>query len=124
MQAALSPQLQEATRALIENLLASEAFIHYQQAQSRLNEDHNASDLLRQLSQAQASLRQKQSQGKVAQTDIDELRELQAKVQRNRTIMNYAQSQQEAINFLREINAEISALLGINFATFANHSTC
>lgn len=124
MQAVLSPQLHEATRVLIENLLASEAFIRYQQAQSRLNEDHNASDLLRQLSQAQASLRQKQSQGKVAQTDIDELRELQAKVQRNRVIMDYAQSQQEAVNFLREINAEISGLLGINFATFANHATC
>ena len=39
-------------------------------------------------------------------------------------IMEYAQSQQEAINFLREINSEISELLGVNFATFANHSTC
>lgn len=124
MQAVLSPQLQEATHSLIENLLASKAFIHYQQAQSRLNEDHNARDLLKQLSQAQASLRQKQSQNKVTQTDIDELRELQAKVQRNRAIMDYAQSQQEAVNFLREINAEISGLLGINFASFANHSTC
>lgn len=124
MQAVLSPQLQEATHSLIENLLASEAFVHYQQAQSRLNEDRDARDLLQQLSQAQASLRQKQSQGKVAQTDIDELRELQAKVQRNRVIMDYAHSQQEAVNFLREINTEISGLLGINFATFANHSTC
>jgi hypothetical protein len=38
--------------------------------------------------------------------------------------MTYAQSQQEAIHFLREINDEISQLLGINFASFANHSTC
>ncbi|MEX2162242.1 MAG: YlbF family regulator [Anaerolineales bacterium] len=124
MQAVLSPQLHEATHSLIENLLASEAFIHYQQAQSILNEDNNASDLLKQLSQAQASLRQKQAKGEVAQADTEELHELQAKVQRNRVVLGYAQSQQEAVNFLREIDAEISGLLGISFASFANHATC
>lgn len=124
METVLSPQLQEATHSLIENLLASDAFIHYQQAQSRLNEDHNARDLLQQLSQAQTRLRQKQAKGEVTQADIDELRELQAKVQRTSVILDYAGAQQAAINFLCEINGEISGLLGVNFATFANHSTC
>jgi hypothetical protein len=45
-------------------------------------------------------------------------------VQRSPVIMEYAQFQQEAVNFLREINNEISELLGINFATFAHHATC
>jgi len=124
MQTVLSSQLQEATHLLIENLVASEVFIHYQRAQAHLNADSEAHALLDQLSQAQADLRKKQVNGGINQAEIDALRELQQKVQCNPIIMDDAQSQQEAINFLREINDEISQLLGINFATFANHATC
>lgn len=124
MQPILSPHLQESTQSLIENLLASEAFARYGQARSRLDTDQEARSLLEQLTQSQARLRQKQAQGAVSQADIDELRGLQTKAQHNRVIMDYAQSQQEAVDFLREINNEISGLLGVNFATFANHATC
>lgn len=124
MQPILSPHLQESTQSLIENLLASEAFTRYGQAHTRLNTDQEARSLLEQLTQSQARLRQKQAKGDVNQADIDSLRLLQNRVQRNAIIMDYAQSQQEAVNFLREINAEISGLLGVNFATFANHATC
>lgn len=124
MQTMLSLHLQEATQSLIENLLASEAFARYRQARSRLNTDQEARSLLEQLTQSQARLRQKQASGGVTQSEIDELRSLQAQVQHNRVIMDYAQSQQEAVDFLREINNEISGLLGVNFATFANHATC
>lgn len=124
MQPILSPRLQESTQSLIENLLASEAFTRYGQARARLDTDQEARSLLEQLTQSQARLRQKQAQGAVNQADIDELRGLQTKAQHNRVIMDYAQSQQEAVNFLREINTEISELLGVNFATFANHATC
>lgn len=124
MQTIPSPRLQEAAQALIENLLASEAFIRYRQAHARLHTDPEARALLEQLTQSQARLRQKQAGGSVTQSDLDELRALQTKVQHNRAIMDYAHSQQEAVDFLREINAEISGLLGVNFATFANHATC
>lgn len=124
MQPILSPHLQESTQSLIENLLASEAFARYGQAHARLDTDQEARSLLEQLTQSQARLRQKQAQSAVSQADIDELRGLQTKVQHNRIIMDYAQSQQEAVNFLREINTEISGLLGVNFAIFANHATC
>jgi cell fate (sporulation/competence/biofilm development) regulator YmcA (YheA/YmcA/DUF963 family) len=69
-------------------------------------------------------LRQKQSEDKVNQAEIDSLRLLQQRAQQNPVIMAYAQSQEEAVNFLRTINGEISQLLGINFASFANHSAC
>ena len=124
MQAVLSPQLQEATHSLIENLLASEAFTRYGQARARLDTDQEARSLLEQLAQCQARLRQKQAQGAVNQEDIDELRGIQTKVQRNRVIMDYAQSQQEAVNFLRQVNAEIGQLLGVDFAALANQNTC
>lgn len=120
----LSPQLQEATLSLIDNLLASEAFIHYQNAHSRFDADNEARTVLEQLTQLQARLRQKQAKGPVNQAEIDSLRLLQQRVQRNPVIMAYAQSQQGAINFLREINGEISQIVGFNFAAFANHATC
>ena len=124
MQTILNSSMQEATDALIGNLLASEAFVRYQQAHTRLNEDRQARVLLEQISRTQADLRKKQTDGGVTQAEIDTLRALQEQVQHNSVIMVYAQSQQDAINFLREINDEISQLLGINFASFANHATC
>ena len=124
MQTVLNPYMQEAAEALINNLLASEAFVRYQQAQAVLKAEHQARTLLEQLSQAQADLRKKQATNNVTQAEIDDLRALQEQVQDNKIILTYAQTQQEAVNFLREINNEISQLLGINFASFANHSTC
>jgi len=123
MQTALSPQLQETTQSLIDNLLASEALVRYQQARIHFNADNEAHDLMDQLAKSQARLRQKQASG-VGQAEIDSLRLLQQRAQQNPVIMAYAQSQEEAVKFLREINAEISQLLGINFASFANHATC
>ena len=124
METVITPLIQEATDALIGNLLASEAFIRYQQAHNCLNEDRQACALLEQLSQTQTSLREKQANGGVTQADIDALRAIQEQVQRNDIIMDCAHTQQNAVNFLREINDEISQLLGINFASFANHATC
>ncbi|HSA99009.1 MAG TPA: YlbF family regulator [Anaerolineales bacterium] len=124
METTISPQLQEATQSLINNLLASEAFVRYQNARAQFNADKEAHDLMDQLSKSQARLRQKQSSGGVGQAEVDALRLLQQRVQRNPVIMAYAQAQEEAVNFLREINGEISQLLGINFATLANHATC
>ena len=116
--------MQEATDVLIENLMASEACIHYQQALTRLNKDNQARALLEKLSQAQSNLRKKQADGTTNQADVDTLRAVHEQVRRNNAIINYAHTQQNAVNQLREINEEISQLLGINFASFANHTTC
>jgi cell fate (sporulation/competence/biofilm development) regulator YlbF (YheA/YmcA/DUF963 family) len=124
MQTKLTPELQEATTALTDNLLVSEAFVRYNAAQKLLNNDRQAHELLEELSKVQANFRIRQSNGAVSQAEIAALRGIQDKVRNNEVIMNYAQSQQAMINFLREIDAEISQLLGINFASFANHATC
>lgn len=121
---ALPPELQQATENLIENLLASEALLSYQQSRAAMNSDSQARSLLERLSALQGELRRKQIGNAVTQSDIDELRAVQGQVQVNSTIMAYAQSQQEAVNFLREINAEISQLLGVDFAALAKQTTC
>jgi cell fate (sporulation/competence/biofilm development) regulator YlbF (YheA/YmcA/DUF963 family) len=76
------------------------------------------------LSNAQATVRQQQVSGNVGQAEVNSLRLIQRTALSNPVILDYAQAQQEAVEFLREINGEISQLLGIDFASFANHATC
>ena len=118
------PELFQATDSLIQNLLASEPFLVYQQSQAKMNSDSQAHGLLERLSALQAGLRLKQSSNSVIQSDVDELRTVQSQVQTNDIIMAYAQSQQDAVNFLREINQEISQLLGVDFAALAKQNSC
>jgi len=120
----LTPELHQATESLIENLLASEAFLAYQQSQVKMNSDSEARGLLELLSTLQTALRHKQNSNCVTQPDIDELRATQTQVMANPVIMAYSQSQEDAVNFLREINHEISQTLGVDFAVLAKQSTC
>lgn len=117
-------ELNQATENLIENLLASESFLTYQQSLVAMNSDSDAHGLLELLSTLQAGLRHKQSANSVTETDVEELRAIQTQVQGNTTIMAYSQSQQDAVNFLREVNQEISQTLGVDFAALAKQNTC
>ncbi len=120
----LTIQMKEAFEALRGNLLASEVFVRYQKASVRLNQDRPSRFLLETLSKTQADIRQKQANGSVTQKEIDNLRRIQEQVQNNSVIMEYASTQQEAVKFLREVNTEISQLLGIDFASFTRRSGC
>ena len=120
----LTPELLAATESLGQNLLASEPFVAYDQAQARFKADTGARTLLERLSTAQADIRRRQANGGVTQADIDQLRALQREVQANRTIMDYAAAQQAAVAYLREINLEIGQLLGMDFASLARQSCC
>ena len=122
--ATLPLELHQATENLIENLLASEAFLTYHQSLVAMNSDSEARGLLDLLSTLQAALRHKQNTNSVTQTDVEELRAIQEQVQANAVIMAYSQSQQGAVNFLREINMEISQTLGMDFASLAKQNTC
>jgi cell fate (sporulation/competence/biofilm development) regulator YlbF (YheA/YmcA/DUF963 family) len=118
----LIDELQAATDALGESLAASEPFTRYVQAQRALDADPAASDLLDLLISTQNSFRIQQRQGAVTQADIDQLKAIQQRVQDDATIMEYANSQQAAIAFLKEINQEISQQLGMDFALIAKRS--
>lgn len=121
---ALPAHLLAATEDLANQLLASESFTAYHAAHGWFNADPEARALLQQLSQSQAELRQKQARRTVTQSDVDQLKVLQSAVQADRTIADYARTQQAAIGFLREINREISELLGVDFAALAKRSGC
>lgn len=120
----LSAQLSSATEALIENLLAAEPIALYRRAQMRFQADASACALTDRLNAAQADIRQKQSRNEITQSDIEQLRILRGEVQANRVIVDYVQAQQAAIGFLREINREISEMLGVDFVSLAKRPGC
>jgi cell fate (sporulation/competence/biofilm development) regulator YlbF (YheA/YmcA/DUF963 family) len=119
----LPPELDKATDNLIQNLLASEPFIAYQNARMQFKADPHARELIEQVSALQAELRRKQG-GQVTDAEIQELRTVQAEVKANETLKAHSISQQGAIAFLREINQEISQLLGLDFASLAKQGNC
>ena len=116
--------LYQATQSLADNLAASEPFAHYLQARQALEADSDAQSLLKDISSIQGEIRQKQQRVQVTQEDIDVLRAMQQQAQSNETIMQYATMQQNAVNFLREINQEISQLLGVDFAALSRQTGC
>ena len=116
--------LYQATQSLADHLAASEPFAHYLQSRQAFEADSDAQSLMKDISSIQGEIRQKQQRGQVTQEDIDVLRAMQQQAQSNETIMRYASTQQNAVNFLREINQEISQLLGVDFAALSRQTGC
>jgi cell fate (sporulation/competence/biofilm development) regulator YlbF (YheA/YmcA/DUF963 family) len=116
--------LYQATQCLADHLAASEPFAHYFLARQALDADSDAQSLLKDISSIQGEIRQKQQRGQVTQEDIDVLRSMQQQAQSNKTIMQYATTQQNAVDFLREINEEISQSLGVDFAALSRQTGC
>lgn len=115
-QSILQPEITEAAIHLGQNLVSSEPYVRYQQAEQALKADAAALGLLTNLSQTQAHIRKSQSGGTITPEDLQALGDLQTQVQANPVITEYTARQQELTAFLQGINAEISQLLGINFA--------
>lgn len=116
--------LLEAADTLALNLSQSEPFIRYHQANQALNADAAAMLLLKQLSQVQTEVRKHQREGQVGIKEIQHLRALQTQVQGHAVIQEFFTAQQAAVQYLREINQEISQVIGVDFASLAKRSCC
>lgn len=121
---AIPEKLNLALNNLAEKIKFSEPVNNYQVALERFTLDDEAHKIMVDLSAFQKVIRQKQSNNQITQEDLQKLRLLQTKAQENKVITAYANSQQEAIGHLREINAEISSLFGMDFASLARKSSC
>ncbi|MCJ7519556.1 MAG: YlbF family regulator [Anaerolineaceae bacterium] len=117
-------KLELALNVLAERIKFSEPINSYQNAQELFIQDTAAQKILKELSAFQRDIRQKQYNNQVTTQDLEKLRSLQTKAQENKVIISYSHSQQEAIGQLREFNAEISNLLGIDFASLAKKINC
>ena len=107
-----------------ENLLASEPFVLFERARGRLAADEAAQTLLEQLTTLQYNLRTTQTSVGFDPKDVARLRELQNQITKNKTIMDYVNRQQNAVDSLRATNREISQLIGMDFAALTRKSSC
>jgi len=89
------------------------------QAQDALAADVEATRLLEEFQRAQADLRVKQMAGELTQEEIRNFRSLRASVGKAVSLGALAQAQREATEFLQEVNARLSELLGLDFASLA-----
>ena len=112
----------EASSALAENLAQSEPFLRFKAAEGKLNADQEALRLLKEFSELQQKIRAQQNNGGISESDIKRLRALQNAIGVNETIQDYQLMQELAVAFLREVNLEISQLLGIDFSSLARRS--
>ena len=120
----LTLELIEAVDALAENLTASEPFVALEEAYLHLQGNAKAADLLQRFWQAEATLRQRQANRALTQADIAAYRGLQAEAAANALIAGYEQAQQNIAAYLRDVNRDLSQLLGVDFASLARRSGC
>jgi cell fate (sporulation/competence/biofilm development) regulator YlbF (YheA/YmcA/DUF963 family) len=120
----LTPDMVTATESLGVALRLAEPVVLYHLARETLEASPEATALLKCLSETQAAVRTRQTRGEVTPEDMARLRALQRKVQSNPVIRQYAQTQQAALGYLREVNREISELLGMDFGALAKKPGC
>ena len=120
----LAPELVEAVDVLAQNLVASEPFVALEQAYTHLQSDTQASDLMQRFKQAEATLRERQANRTLTQSDMTHYRALQAEAQANALIAGYQQAQQGIVAYLQDINRDLSQWLGVDFAGLARRSGC
>jgi cell fate (sporulation/competence/biofilm development) regulator YlbF (YheA/YmcA/DUF963 family) len=120
----LPADLLAATDALADQLRETEPFMLYERAQARLQTDPAANKLLERFAVAQSELRARQSQGQVSMPEVEALRALQQAVQANASVREYSAAQQAAAACLRQVNQDISEVLGVDFGTLTKRGCC
>ncbi|OJX47142.1 MAG: hypothetical protein BGO78_16825 [Chloroflexi bacterium 44-23] len=121
--AILPGDLIEATSSLAENIVQSEVFLRFKQSNKSLQFDAEAMALLSEFSELQSKLRSTQLNNSISEKDIQRLRNVQGEILTNDSIQEKELAEENAVAFVREINQEISGLLGFDFATFARRSS-
>lgn len=105
------------TTQLGEELANISVIKNYQSAQKKLNIDAGAMELLRNLSAARKDLSEKQFSGTFTQDNLHDYSDIQKEVEKNQTIHEFSLAQQEVVHLLREVNSEISNLIGTDFSS-------
>lgn len=97
-------------------LASSQEFQKFYSAEEKLKRDQEAQSLLEQFKRKQQEFQEARMSGKGIRGDaVAEIQSLQDKLQANRTIMAWAQAQQEVISLIQEVNQIISYAAGFDF---------
>lgn len=118
------PGLDESVDALADALVNSEPMKEYLQANDVFKADPEVMAWMQEYSSLQQKIRTQQQTNQPTKGDLDRLRELMTLIENNKTFQNYSSAQETAILFLREINQEISQMIGFDFASLTQRGSC
>ena len=114
--------LLEATSELADSLLQSEPFLRLHQAEQIVQTNPEAIKLLSEFSTLQKQFQSTRLSGSIAEGDIQRFREVQSEIGMNEVIQEQRLAQELAIALLRQVNQEITQLLGIDFGALTRRS--
>lgn len=115
-------ELFDATISLAESLEQSEPITRFRQATQLLQDDLDAQQLVSEAAKLKQIIYAKDASREEMQKNFPRLREINNQIARNPMIQEKSQAQEMAIEFLREINQEISQLLGFDFGSMTKRA--
>lgn len=125
MQVITRTKVMEAAREFGEALADCEECRVVEEAQQALRKDKEARELLSDYQSTQRSIQMSQMWGeRMAKDELNELRSLEAKINSNQFIKNLLDAQKRLQEMLGSLNAEVSNLLGIDFASNSSAGCC
>ncbi len=87
--------------------------------EAQLSGDEKTQELLGKIAELQEDIIEKQQSGSFTLQDLKPLKDLQVQIQERKVFREYSDAYVQASAFLKEVNREISASLGFDFALFA-----
>lgn len=124
LQSTIHSDLDESVELLSDALVNSEPMKDYLQANDIFKADHEVMAWMQEYSSLQQTIRTQQQTNQPTKGNLERSRELMALIENNKTFQNYSSAQESAILFLREINQEISQMIGFDFASLTQRGGC
>lgn len=125
MEVASYDEVMEAAREFGTALANCEECQAVEKAQEALRKDVAARRLLSEYQSKQHLIQTEKMRGKGGEKDeLDELKSLEEKIENNPHIKNLSEAQKNLQEMLTNLNAEISGLLGVDFAANSNTGCC
>ncbi len=112
--------VEDELRTFIQTLTDSETYREFAEASEALNDDPEASALLREFDQKQEQMQQDEFD----QSVMSELQDLKSKMAENDTIQRHRKAQEVLIELLQETNDVISEQIGREFAQSTGGGCC
>ncbi len=119
----LSQKMLDITAELADKLNQSEPFMLLKTTEATLNANAEAIQLINDITELQQKIKSQNQTTIIPESEFTRYRELQNKIGENEVIQASGIAQENAIAFLREVNQEISNLLGVDFASLTRRSS-
>ncbi|WP_277543092.1 halo-CC-star protein HcsL [Haloarcula laminariae] len=112
--------VEDELRTFVQTLTDSETYREFVEASEALNDDSEATALLREFKQKQQELQQDEFD----QSVMSELQDIKSKMANNDTIQRHRKAQEVLVELLQETNDVISEQIGREFAQSTGGGCC